>query len=120
MDNSQTIITLRRKNVMKRKNCWEFKNCGRESGGFNTGRLGVCPATTCTALTGFNHGECGGRSCWAIAGTLCKGNVQGTYAKKIKDCLKCDFYEIAKTEEGVDYQDSAKILKKMRADQLMH
>ena len=113
-------VRNREEEVMKKRNCWEFKNCGREPGGFNTKRLGVCLATTCRAITRVNSGECGGRSCWALAGTLCKGNIQGTYAKKIKDCLKCDFYEMVKTEEGVDYQDSAKILKKLRTDQSTH
>lgn len=100
----------------KQRNCWEVKNCGREPGGINSKRLGTCPATTIVELTGVNRGKRGGRSCWAIAGTLCKGEVQGTYAKKIHNCLKCEFYEMVKSEEAADYQDSAKILKRIRAE----
>ena len=64
------------------KNCWEFKQCGREQGGANAEALGVCPAWP-------DHGE----DCWFVAGTLCGGQVQGTYADKLGSCRKCEFYE---------------------------
>jgi hypothetical protein len=99
---------------MSRGNCWEVTNCGREPDGINTKRLGVCEAAVADQLEGCNHGKNGGRTCWAIAGTFCKGKVQGSYAKKIKDCLKCDFYQLVKREEGKDYLDSAKILRRLR------
>ena len=35
--------------------------------------------------------------CWEIAGTLCKGEVQGEYAKKIKDCAECEVYQQARS-----------------------
>ena len=64
--------------------------------------LGVCPAATCTAANGVNHGENGGRVCWAIAGTLCGGKVQGTMANKLGNCLRCDFYgQVASEEESL-------------------
>ncbi len=31
--------------------------------------------------------------CWAIAGTFCHDNVQGTFAQKIGDCRKCVVYK---------------------------
>ena len=65
----------------RRLNCWEFKKCGREVGGAKAKELGVCPAYP-------NHG----RSCAALAGTLCGGKVQGTFAQKFANCLKCEFY----------------------------
>lgn len=34
-----------------------------------------------------------GRDCWAIAGTLCGGVVQGTEAEKTGNCRNCDFYK---------------------------
>jgi hypothetical protein len=65
-------------------NCWEFKVCGREEGGAKAHELGVCPAYTRGA----------GEACWFIAGTLCGGTVQGTYAQKIATCVVCDFFEL--------------------------
>ena len=62
-------------------NCWEFMKCGREFGGLKAYELGVCQAYP-------NDGK----QCAIVAGTLCEGKVQGTYAMKIFDCVKCDFY----------------------------
>ena len=67
-------------------NCWEFKRCGREPGGMNSRELGVCPAASETRVDGANGGHNGGRACWAVAGTLCGGKVQGTYAMKMGTC----------------------------------
>ncbi|MCL5021857.1 MAG: hypothetical protein M1497_00530 [Nitrospirae bacterium] len=69
------------------KNCWEFMQCGREK---NSG-LGVCPAATEVRANGVNGGTNGGRVCWAVAGTFCAGEVQGTYAQKLKTCASCAF-----------------------------
>ena len=63
-------------------NCWEAKKCGREAGGAKAHELGVCPAYTQRA----------GEACWLVAGTLCGGKVQGTYAQKQATCMSCDFY----------------------------
>jgi hypothetical protein len=62
-------------------NCWEFKKCGREAGGAKAAELGVCPAYP-------NQGQ----ACARIAGTLCGGVVQGTFASKLANCMKCEFY----------------------------
>lgn len=78
---------------MAERNCWEFKKCGREPGGEKEAELGVCLAVTDTRLDGVHDGTNGGRACWAIAGTLCGGEVQGTYAAKEENCLKCEFYQ---------------------------
>ena len=40
---------------------------------------GVCPAPTRIAVDGTNNGYNAGRICWAIAGTFCEGEVQGTF-----------------------------------------
>ena len=61
--------------------CWEAKKCGREVGGANAAEFGVCPAYP-------DHGE----DCWIIAGTLCGGKVQGSFAEKIGNCQKCEHY----------------------------
>jgi hypothetical protein len=41
---------------------------------------------------GVNEGTNGGRFCWAVVGTLCHGQVQGTFAEKAMDCMACAFY----------------------------
>ena len=44
--------------------------------------LGVCAAYP-------DHGH----DCAAIAGTLCGGKVQGSFAQKLANCLKCEFHQ---------------------------
>jgi len=62
--------------------CWEYMKCGQE-------KTMACPAYTQSA----------GRICWKVAGTMCEGCVQGTSAKKLGDCTKCDFYQKVKAGE---------------------
>ena len=62
-------------------NCWEFMQCGREDGGKMALELGVCPA--------FPDN---GKTCARVAGTFCGGEVQGTFALKLANCLKCNYY----------------------------
>ena len=80
-------------------NCWEFKKCGREPGGFATGKLGVCPAAVDESSNGINRGKNAGRCCWLVSGTLCDGSVQGTFAKKLRNCRLCDFHQMVTLEE---------------------
>ena len=63
-------------------NCWEIKQCGREQGGLKVAELGECVASV----------EKLGHSCWEIAGTLCGGAVDGTFAEKEGTCLHCEVY----------------------------
>ena len=85
---------------MDQKNCWEYKQCGREPGGSNVHELGVCPAAIAQACDGINGGVNAGRYCWAVAGTLCKGKVQGTFARKFRNCLACSIYLSVERDEG--------------------
>ncbi len=82
------------------QNCWEFKKCGREPGGARAGELGICPAATCDRCDGVNGGSKGGRVCWAVAGTLCQGNVRGTFAQNRLACTQCDFLDLVEREMG--------------------
>jgi len=82
----------------KRVNCWEYKKCGREPGGSHVGDSGICPAATTERLNGLHGGINGGRACWYVVGTLCDGAIQGTYAKKYRSCIYCDFYKKVKEE----------------------
>jgi eukaryotic-like serine/threonine-protein kinase len=83
-----------------RTNCWEYMRCGREPDGRHAKELGVCPAARDISHDGTNSGTCGGRFCWAVAGTLCHGQVQGTFAEKQTSCLECDFYKLVRAQEG--------------------
>lgn len=97
----------------KKLNCWEVVRCGREPGGNKVTELGICPASTEVRAEGMNEGRYGGRACWAIAGTFCRGTVQGVFAKKFGDCKKCKFYKIVIEEEDADYQTAEDILKEL-------
>ena len=72
------------------KNCWEILNCGRENGGPKVAEFGECTASK----EGLGH------SCWAIAGTLCGGEIQGTFAQKEANCMGCDVYKLYHRQLG--------------------
>jgi hypothetical protein len=54
--------------------CWEVKNCDKSD----------CPV----------HGKQNVR-CWLVAGTFCRGEVQGKFAQKLGSCSKCTIYQTA-------------------------
>ena len=68
-------------------NCWDVKKCGRTPGDAKAEELGVCPAYP-------DHGK----DCWAVAGTLCGGKVQGSAAAKLDSCMECQFYQDLRKE----------------------
>jgi hypothetical protein len=100
---------------MKKLNCWEYKKCGREPGGARAD-LGVCPSATERKLHGTHAGTNAGRACWVVAGTMCGGKAQGTFAKKYENCEKCDFYKKVVEEEGKQFQLSMFLLKKLKEE----
>jgi signal transduction histidine kinase len=63
--------------------CWEFMQCGRDKDN----------SVKCPAYPHF------GRVCWAVAGTLCSGKIQGTFAQKFEDCRKCEFFRAIQDQE---------------------
>lgn len=94
-----------------KKNCWEFMKCGREPGGFKEKELGVCPAATEQKVDGINNGKNGGRCCWAVAGTLCEGKIQGGFGQKVLNCIKCKFYkEVFLEEKGENYKSPLEVI----------
>jgi hypothetical protein len=95
-------------------NCWEYKKCGRESGGSNVTHLGICSATLNQNHDLIHDGRNGGWSCWTVAGTYCKGEVQGTFAIKYEDCKSCDFYNLVREEEYPNFRLSGNILSQVR------
>jgi hypothetical protein len=94
-------------------NCWELKECGREPGGKVAVYLGVCPAATEERFNEVHGGKNAGRACWLVAGTLCGGKPQGTFAQKIETCEMCDFFLKVKSEE----QDSFMSASSMAAEE---
>lgn len=96
-----------------KRNCWEFKKCGREANGSKAHELGVCPASSTSQLHGIHGGLNSGRACWVVTGTYCRGEVQGTFAKKYNSCSECDFYRTVKVEESPRFMLSTTLLKIM-------
>jgi methyl-accepting chemotaxis protein len=62
--------------------CWDATHCGKRDS---------CPAYP-------NNG----RTCYAVTGTLCRGEKQGSYTEKIASCREtCPFYAELMEAEGV-------------------
>ena len=112
MENVQVRVEQKEQKVWK--NCWEFKNCGRQPSGSKVKDLGICPASTETRLNGVHNGRNAGRACWAVSGTLCRGEVQGEFASKLTNCSECDFYKIVQKEQGTDYELSGTLLGRLK------
>ena len=113
VENFHQHESARKDNDMK-QNCWEFKQCGREPRGANARLMGVCPAAVEESLDSVHEGKKGGRACWIIAGTLCGGQVQGTFGAKFKSCEQCDFYQKVWAEEKGNFKYSSTLLARMR------
>jgi hypothetical protein len=92
----------------RRTNCWDVLQCGRGPGGEEAIRQGLCPAAGDSAANGVNAGINGGRVCWAISGTFCGLESEGSAAKKFISCMSCDFFYQVLEEEGLS---SFKLLK---------
>lgn len=60
----------------------------------------MCTAARPGPHSGFNDGVDGGRICWAVAGTLCEGKVDGLNASKHLSCGQCDVFKTVQKEEG--------------------
>ena len=91
-------------------NCWEVTGCGREPDGNRTDEFGECRAALEMRCDGINHGTNAGRACWLVAGTLCGGEVQGSFAQKLGTCMECHFYKQVQTEEGSTVKPDAEAL----------
>lgn len=100
--------------MARKQNCWEVKKCGREPGGSHVHEFGVCPVVVEAKLDGAHGGRNAGRACWVVAGTLCKGQVQGTFAKKFESCEKCDFYVQVREEEYPNFTYSSVLLARLK------
>ncbi|MBI5634079.1 MAG: HAMP domain-containing protein [Nitrospirae bacterium] len=70
--------------------CWERLDCSKKD----------CPSY-------------GGERCWAVAGTFCHGEVQGSFAQKIGDCRKCVVYQ---ESCGDEIQELVEVFNQMLKD----
>ncbi len=100
--------------MIVKKNCWDVRYCGRHVGGNKSKEMGICPASMEVRLDGVHGGKNAGRSCWVVAGTLCGGEAQGTFAKKFHNCETCEFYKTVKKEEFPAFEFSASLLTKIK------
>ena len=98
----------------RKLNCWEFKKCGRQPEGPHVKDMGLCPAATEESLDGTHEGVNAGRACWVVSGTFCKGQVQGAFAQKFRNCEACDFYRLVKNEERFGFTLAAVLLARVR------
>jgi len=98
----------------KKLNCWEFMKCGRGPKGDKTKLLGVCPAAIEKRLDTIHGGINSGRACWVVAGTLCGGTVQGSFARKELACKRCDFYNKVHNEERSGIQSNISLLNRLK------
>ena len=104
--------------MTKKQNCWEFKKCGREPGGKKVGEFGLCPATVEERADGINSGKMGGRICWAVSGSHCRGEVQGIFAAKITSCASCAFFQTVDREEDGILEQTEKFLARTDKDKV--
>ena len=99
--------------IVQKLNCWEFKKCGREKTAKEDGP-GTCPVVTEKRLHQVHGGSQAGRACWVVAGTMCGGVKQGTFAAKYDNCEKCDFYQLVKSEEKANFLLSVLLLRQLK------
>jgi hypothetical protein len=85
---------------MKKQNCWEFWRCAEKADSSLFEGPDGCPVMTAEDADGINGGYNGGRSCWAIVGTLSPNVTKRHHAGKTSSCLQCAFYQAIQTEEG--------------------
>lgn len=74
--------------ALKKLSCWEFMRCGREAGGENADKFGVCPAYPF-------HGQ----QCANVIGTFCD-LVKVLQTSKHEDCQECPFYNSMHFDEN--------------------
>jgi hypothetical protein len=87
--------------MAKKLNCWEHMKCGREPGGTQAKKLGVCQAASYRSINGVNGGINGGRLCWAIVGIYSFTDTKGLLFQNNYHCYDCDFHRRVLAEEGI-------------------
>ncbi len=70
--------------------CWEIKKC----------KYNEC----------VSYGNESNLRCWEVAGTFCRGVVQGKFAQKLLDCRKCEVYQSARM---ISFEDLGETFNEM-------
>ena len=70
------LLTLKRSGSKKNRLCWVLRKCPMEV-------KQNCPAWEFKA----------GHLCWFINGTICQGEVQKNWQKKMKICRQCEVFQ---------------------------
>ncbi|MCX5907613.1 MAG: XRE family transcriptional regulator [Deltaproteobacteria bacterium] len=82
------LQTMREGLTKNQKPCWEIRNCSVEA-------RRSCPAWE------FRVGQL----CWFINGTICQGEPEESWKKKMKVCQKCEvFFEAVKPHHLGDWR----------------
>jgi signal transduction histidine kinase len=81
--------------ISRKTNCWEARRCGRGPDSSDP-----CPAATDVTATGINGGLNAGRICWTVPGTGCNDAPHAGVADKQDVCLRCQFFQRVRDEEG--------------------
>jgi signal transduction histidine kinase len=80
--------------------CWEVHDCHQQD----------CPAYR-------NEGML---RCWEVAGTFCRGQVQGGFAQKLGDCRKCEVYQAPRKDSigdlGETFNDMIAIIEERQLE----
>lgn len=69
------ILAMQKSQYKNKKPCWTINKCPTET-------KRNCPAWEFQV----------GRLCWFINGTICQGEVQDTWEKKMKICHQCEIF----------------------------
>lgn len=92
--------------------------CERQAGGTRVDAQGACPASTCVYASGINNGIYAGRSCWAIAGTLCHNSSQPDVAEKQNICRDCTVYKQVSVVEEDPFLDTDAMIEQLSGYEL--
>jgi len=97
-----------------KQNCWDYTDCGR--GPKPTSPDGLCPAAVEVRLNGAHGGLNAGRSCWVVAGTMCGGERQGSFARKLDGCAECGFYQQVRSDEFPKFKLAPSLLRMLHEE----
>ena len=96
--------------VLDRENCWDHFDCGRGPAGPGAHESDVCRAALEDAADGINGGVKGGRSCWAVAGTLGVDQLECLVRDR---CTECEFRLAVIKQEMPHFDDRYPVLERL-------
>jgi signal transduction histidine kinase len=76
--------------------CWEVKQCGQET----------CPS----------YGNQDNLRCWEVAGTFCKGEIQGIFAQKLESCSQCEVFQAAREDSILNLGETFNLMMNILED----